>query len=291
MTSPIGFVGVGSMGSAIAGRLIGRYELLFNDRNPRAGTELAAAGARFTTTSEIARSCDIVFLSLPGPDDVLELLTGEGGMAAELRAGAIVIDTTTGSPTADAIASDALRAVGADLLDSPIGGGVRRAREGSATLMVGGAADAFERAAAALRTITPDVFHVGPSGAGHAMKLVNNLLNSCNRFAALEAVRLGQACGIDQDTVVAILNKSTGRNYATEYTFPTLLSGDEYKLQGFTLSLMEKDIRLANDLARSLDHATPIGTLVEDMTREGIERFGPGADQSQLMAEWYPPSR
>ena len=119
------------------------------------------------------------------------------------------------------------------------------------------------------------------------MKLVNNLLNACNRFAALEAVRLGQAAGSYQDEVVAVLNKSSGRNYATEYTFPPLLSGGTYKPQGFTLELMLKDVRLAVELADSSGTATPVGQLVGDLTDEAIARFGPGADQSQLMAEWY----
>src|SRR5947199_222088 len=126
-----------------------------------------------------------------------------------------------------------------------------------------------------------------PAGSGHAMKLVNNLLNTCNRFAALEAVRLGQACGMEQDTVVEVLNKSSGRNYATEYTFPTLLSGASYKLQGFTLELMRKDVHLALELAEGLGHRAPVGKLAESLADEAIARFGPGADQSQMMAEWY----
>ncbi|UUU27838.1 NAD-binding protein [Streptomyces sp. DSM 40750] len=135
--------------------------------------------------------------------------------------------------------------------------------------------------------MTTEVVHVGPVGSGHAMKLVNNLLNACNRFAALETIRLGVAAGMRQEVVVDVINKSSGRNYATEYTFPQLLSGDAYKPQGFTLQLMLKDIRLANELAEALDHSTPIGNLVQEFTQQAIERFGPTADQSQMMAEWY----
>jgi 3-hydroxyisobutyrate dehydrogenase len=153
--------------------------------------------------------------------------------------------------------------------------------------MVGASDEVFDRIKGLLLDVTSDVFHLGPVGAGHAMKLVNNLLNACNRFAALEAVRLGQACGIDQDEVVAVLNKSSGRNYATEVTFPQLLTGGSYKPQGFTLELMRKDVRLAVELADSIGHRTPVGKLAGALTDEAIARFGPGADQSQLMAEWY----
>jgi 3-hydroxyisobutyrate dehydrogenase len=289
MTEKVGFIGVGSMGSAIASRLVGAYELHVNDRNRQAADDLVRDGATFTPAEEIAKQCTRVFLSLPKPTHVAELLFGPDGIAQHFAPGSVVIDTTSGTPltVADIVAPLADR--GVDYVDSPIAGGVRRAREGTATLIVGGSEEAFAKARDLLLTVTPNVFHVGPVGAGHAMKLVNNLINSCNRFAALEAVRLGQACGIDQDTVIEVLNKGTGRNYSTEYTFPQLLSGDTYKLQGFTLELMRKDVHLANELAESLGHDTPIGHLVETLTEKGIERFGPDADQSQLMAEWYPP--
>ena len=86
------------------------------------------------------------------------------------------------------------------------------------------------------------------------MKVVNNLLNACNRFAALEAIRLGQAAGLPQDVIVDVINRSSGRNYATEYTFPHLLSGGSYKPQGFSLALMLKDMRWPTSMARELGH-------------------------------------
>lgn len=287
----MGFIGVGAMGSAIASRLIEAHELYVNDRNPEAAEDLIRGGATFMAAAEIAKHCAKVFLSLPGPANVTELLLGPDGIAQHFMSGTTVIDTTTGTPTADTEIVAALAERGVDFVDAPIAGGVRRARAGTATLMVGGSEEAFAKVRELLLCVTPDVHHVGPVGAGHAMKLVNNLLNSCNRFAALEAVRLGQACGITQNTVVEVLNKSTGRNYTTEYTFPQLLSGDTYKPQGFVLELMRKDIHLANELAEKLGHGTPIGHLVEKFTEEAIDRFGPNADQSQLMAEWDPSSQ
>ena len=287
MTERVGFIGVGAMGSAIAGRLLGSHELLVNDRNPAAADELVAGGASFADLDEIAQACRVVFLCLPGPTNVTGLLLGPEGLAHRLAPGSVVIDITTSTPTTDNEIVVALAERGVDFADSPIAGGVRRAKDGTATLMVGASDQVFDRIKGLLLEVTSDVFHLGPVGAGHAMKLVNNLLNACNRFAALEAVRLGQACGIDQDEVVAVLNKSSGRNYATEVTFPQLLTGGSYKPQGFTLELMRKDVRLAVELADSIGHRTPVGKLAGALTDEAIARFGPGADQSQLMAEWY----
>ena len=284
---PVGFVGVGAMGSAIASRLVGEYDLRVTDRNPAAADDLVAAGAKYATAEDIAATCSIVLLSLPGPADVVDLLIGAGGLAELLRPGTVVIDTTTSTPTADAQITAVLTPKGVEFADAPIAGGVRKARDGASTLMVGAAPETFAKIETLLRAVTPSVSHVGPVGAGHTLKVVNNLLNACNRFAALEAIRLGQAAGLPQDVIVDVINRSSGRNYTTEYTFPTLLSGDTYKPQGFSLALMLKDMTLANQMARELGHRAPIGALVEELTAEAVERFGSAADQSQLMAEWY----
>lgn len=287
MTTRVGFIGVGAMGSSVASRLVDHFDLRIYDRNESAAAGLVERGATFAPAEEIAEWCEVLFLCLPGPKNVEGLMLGDDGLAKRLSREAVVVDITTSTPTVDEQVANVLAACGASFVDSPIGGGVRRAAEGTSTLMVGADDATFERVRPVLEAITTGVMHVGPVGAGHAMKLVNNLLNSIHRFAALECVRLGQACGMTQDTVVKVLNASTGRNYATEYSFVHLGAGNVWKPQGFTLELMLKDVHLANELADSLDHATPIGHMVEDFTAEAIERFGSDADQSRLMAEWY----
>lgn len=275
------------MGSAIAGRLLDAYELHVNDMNPAAADDLVAGGATFSSAAEIAAACKYIFLSLPGPAHVTGLLLGEGGLAQQLTPGTVIIDTTTGTPTVDEDLVAALSARQVDFVDAPIAGGVRRAKEGTAALMVGASDEVFARVKDLLQVVTSEVFHVGPVGTGHTMKLVNNMLNNCNRFAALEAVRLGEAGGLQRDVIIEVLNKSSGRNYATEYTFPQLLSGPTYLPQGFTIGLMRKDIHLATELAHSLGHPTPIADTVEGFAEQAIARFGADADQSQMMAEWY----
>ena len=283
----IGFIGVGAMGAAIASRLL-KHELLVNDRNPDAAAELVAAGARFADTDEIAEKCRTIFICLPGPPQVTDLLLGPDGLAARLAPGTTIIDNTSGTPTTDVELVAALGERGVTYVDCPIAGGVPRAYEGTALLMVGADHDVFARVEPLLKEVTDEVVHVGPVGAGHAMKLVNNLLNACNRFAALETIRLGVAAGVAQEVVVDVINKGSGRNYATEVTYPRLLlSGEGYKPQNFTLELMLKDVRLATELAESLGHEMPVGNLVRRSTELAVERFGPKADQSQLMAEWY----
>ena len=101
MAEAVGFIGVGAMGSAIASRLIDDYELHVNDRNPAVAERLLERGATFAGVEEIAAKCNYIFLSLPRPTDVLDLLFGEGKLADLMQPGSVVIDTTTGSPTTD----------------------------------------------------------------------------------------------------------------------------------------------------------------------------------------------
>ena len=284
----IGFIGLGAMGGPVAGRLAQHHDLVVNDRNPEAAASLVAAGARRAEIPELAAACDVVFTCLPGPADMRDLvLDAEHALSRLLRPGSVLVDITSSIPTLDAQIAAALAERDVAFVDCPIAGGVRRAKEGTATLMAGAAPADFVRVQPLLREITPTVVHVGPVGTGHAMKLVNNLLNACNRFAALETIRLAERAGIERSVALDVINASSGRNFATEFTFPLLLSGAQWVPQDFTLELMLKDVRLANELAASLGHETPIGRMAQRLTKQAVERFGARADQSQMMFEWY----
>jgi 6-phosphogluconate dehydrogenase (decarboxylating) len=137
MSQKIGFIGVGSMGAALAGRLVDDHALLVHDLNPAAADQLVEGGAVFATPREIARACGVVFLSVPGPADVEKLVLGDDGLIEHLTPGSVVIDTTTSSPALDAILVQALAARGVEFADAGIAGGVRAVREGHGTLMVG----------------------------------------------------------------------------------------------------------------------------------------------------------
>src|SRR5690349_15331272 len=133
MTDKIGFIGVGAMGSAIASRLVGDYDLWVSDRNPEAAADLVRQGATFATAAEAGDGATFVFLCLPGPKQVEELMLGTDPLAAILPAGSVLIDTSTSTPVTDEKVVAALQDRDVQFIDSPIGGGVRRAREGTAT--------------------------------------------------------------------------------------------------------------------------------------------------------------
>ncbi|OZF07783.1 2-hydroxy-3-oxopropionate reductase [Rhodococcus sp. 15-1154-1] len=286
MSQTIGFVGIGAMGSAIASRLVDTNTLWVNDLNPALAIPLKERGARFAPIDEIA-TCDVVFLSLPGPDNVLKLLLGDGGLAEKMNPGSLVIDTTSSTPIVDEGLVRDLAVKSISYIDAPIAGGVRRAYDGLATLMVGATDEDFARAEPLLNTITSNVFHLGPVGAGHAAKLVNNLLNHCNRFATVEMITLAERYGIAPDVMVDVLNVSSGRSYVTDYTYPEIVFPN--LKQGFTLELMRKDAHLAGALADHVGQKLRVGSLVAEMMNEAVERLGGSADQTDLMQRWYPP--
>jgi 3-hydroxyisobutyrate dehydrogenase len=282
--TPIGFVGVGTMGSALAGRLVGAHSLLVHDVRPESAADLVAAGARFAALEEIGELCATVLLCLPAPAHVLDVLFGRGGLARALRPGSVVVDITSSTPLVDRDVADRLATLGVGFVDAPVAGGVRRAREGLATLMVGGDAAVLDKVRPILEDITPNVFHVGAVGTGHAMKLVNNLLNTCHRFATLQVLHLAESSGIDERTAIAVLNSGSGRSNVTEYTYPVLLhQGQQH---GFTLELMRKDVDLAVELGRSLGLDLEIAELVDRYMHDAVDRLGPSADQTDLMLRW-----
>jgi 3-hydroxyisobutyrate dehydrogenase-like beta-hydroxyacid dehydrogenase len=279
------------MGSALAGRFVDGHDLYVYGRAPGAAAQLVARGAKSVSLEELASSCRYVFTCLPAPPDVRAVFLGEEGIADQLPPGSIVIDFTTSTPATDQDVASALTRRWVDFVDAPVAGGTRRVEAGSATLMVGAEPDGFGKVRELLHCVTPHVLHVGPVGAGHTMKLLNNLLNACNRLAAMETIRLGEAAGLSRDVIVNVLNQGSARNYATEVTYPQLLPGDGYLPQHFTLGLFRKDVRLANELAAEHDQVNRVGRLVERGLEDAIATLGYGTDLSQFMAEWYwPPS-
>lgn len=283
MAMEVGFVGLGNMGGAIARRLLRARPLTVFDLRPQAIADLAAAGAiPAAGLAEVAAACDVVIACLPTSDDVRAILFGDGGIAAGLRRGGVVIDMTTGDPAATRDMAERLRDRGIDLVDAPVSGGPIGAEAGTLAIMVGAAPALYERCRDLLSTVSPNVFHAGGTGNGHAMKLVNNTISAANRAIAFEAVMLGVRHGLDPKVCVDIVQKSSGRSFATEVVFPRYILTGAMD-QGFTLGLMHKDLSLAAKLGA--DSGTPmrLADMVREIYRDAVARLGPDADICTLV--------
>ena len=247
------------------------------DPSEDARKAFAAIGGKTQPDADFT-GADAVVTMLPNGKIVADTLLGPA--RATLAPGTLVLEMSSSSPIETGKLAEAL---GADirLVDAPVSGGVKRAVEGSLTVMVGGASDDVAAADAVLKPLAAKVIPCGPVGAGHASKAINNFVSSASTLAAVEALQLARAFGLDGGTLVDVLNASSGKSNATEVKMKQFVLSGTYA-SGFALGLMAKDIRTAADLAvhlglnlPSLDHMSKVwGAAAQDL--------GGGVDHTRI---------
>jgi 3-hydroxyisobutyrate dehydrogenase len=267
------------MGVPMASRLIAAgYDVRGYDSS-------RAARARFggsvqTLADAAART---VVLMLPDSAVVRQVLI-EDGLFDALEPGGLVIDMSSSQPIeTQALASEAERR-GVQLVDAPVSGGVRGAVEGTLTIMAGGTESQFETCRPLLEAIGGKVLHVGPVGAGHALKALNNLLSGTTLLASAEAVLVGRRFGLDPRVMLETINVSTGRSYSTEYKLPEFVLTGTYDA-GFALRLMAKDLRIAAGLAEATATPLELGRLSTAIWERAAGELPEDADHTEI-ARW-----
>jgi 3-hydroxyisobutyrate dehydrogenase-like beta-hydroxyacid dehydrogenase len=254
MSDEIGFIGLGNMGGRMTARLVekGRPVLGYD---VRAGMAEKLGARPAATVREVAEAAGIILLSLPDSHVVEAVTGGADGLIAHARAGQIVVDLSTAAPSSTRAIRDQLAARGAAYLDAGISGGAAAADKGTLTLMVGGDEDVLGRVRPVLDCFSAQVFYCGASGSGHTAKLLNNFLNAVSLAATAEVMVAGKKAGLDLDVLLAIINASSGVNFASLNRFPKIVHGD-YLKGGLTNALMMKDVTLYADLAAGLGVAS-----------------------------------
>jgi 3-hydroxyisobutyrate dehydrogenase len=255
----IGFIGLGNMGGRMAACIV-------RSGHPVLGYDLHATEMKTAeSVAEVTDGSDIVLLSLPDSHVVEAVVLGGDGLAEHARGGQIVVDLSTSSPESTTRLHGVLGERGTAYLDAGISGGAAAAEKAALTLMVGGEPEALEKARPVLDLFSAKVFHCGPSGAGHTVKLLNNFLNAVALSATAEVMVAGKKAGLDLEVLLAVLNASSGVNFATLNRFPKIIHGD-YLKGGLTNSLMLKDVNLYVELAArlgvaSLNAAGPVASF------------------------------
>ena len=270
----IGYVGLGNMGGALASRLQLTHTLFVHDRSDVALERLHGEGAvPCATLADVTSRCEVILLCLPTSDHVREVIFGVDGLAGTVKPGTLIVDQTTGDPNATRQMSDELAHNGVELIDAPVSGGTQGAAAGTIAIMVGASAGQYERALPILRAISPNVFHAGDVGAGHTIKLVNNVVSGAQRLLTLESVALAVKNGVEPTKAVQILVSGGARNaYLQNGIVPRVIEG---KLAaGFTLGLAHKDVRLACQLG--IDSGVPMffGNLTREVLQMCISEMG-----------------
>lgn len=244
MTQRIGFIGLGNMGGRMTRRIVdGGVPVLGFDMSQEA---VVGAGATPADSAvRVVAESDIVLLSLPDSKVVEKVVLDEAFLAA-LRPGQIVVDLSTAAPSSTQAIHARLLTLGVEYLDAGISGGAAAAEKGTLTLMVGGSAAALEQVQSTFAHFATNVFLLGGPGAGHSTKLLNNFLNAIALSATAEVMVAAKKAGLDLQTVLDVLNSSSGVNFATQNRFPKIIQGD-YLKGGLTNALMTKDVVLYID--------------------------------------------
>lgn len=282
-TMHIGYIGLGAMGGALAGRLVSSGKLTVWDINSTAIAAFEALGATAApTAADLARRCDIVLLCLPRSSDVRELLFGPQGLAEGLSAGKVVIDQTSGVPGETRNMAERLADIGVAMIDAPVSGGVSGANAGNISIMASGSKAVYDRVLPLLSTISPNVFRCGERvGDAQAMKLANNVLSAGCRAATLEVVALGRKMGLSLVTMTDLLNKGSGRNRTTRNYSQNMVDGKPSTAK-FAMSLMLKDMSQAAQLGMECGAPTPLTNTVRGLLQTGVNLLGRDAQLDQL---------
>ena len=262
----IGFIGLGNMGGPMAANLVkAGHAVTGSDVVPSAVAKFASAGGSAAQSAAAAvDGAEVIITMLPAGKEVRDVYLDGEGVLARAAPGALLIDSSTiDVDTARAVAR-AAEAKGFAMLDAPVSGGVTGAQGGTLTFMVGGAADAFARAKPLLDAMGKTIVHAGAAGAGQAAKICNNMMLAVSMIGVSEGFLLADKLGLDRQKLFDIASKSSGQSWAmTSYCpvpglVPTSPANRDYQA-GFTAAMMLKDLRLAQEAARTAGATTPLG--------------------------------
>lgn len=277
----VAFLGLGTMGSGMAQTLLrGGFEVVGFDPSAAARGAFVsdAGGTAAETAADAMRGAAAVVCMLPDGKVVREALVGgEAPAAAALADGGIVLDCSSCAPTDTQALAPELDRLGIGLVDSPVSGGVKGTREGSLTLMVGGRDDHVARVRPLLEAMGRAIHHVGPVGAGHAMKTLVNYVGTSQMLLDFQALLIGQRFGLKPETMVEILDRSYARNLSTEIVLrQQILSGAFF--HNFTLALAAKDARIAAETAQAVGFGADTPAHFARLLEDAIAAMGGGED-------------
>lgn len=283
----IGFIGLGVMGAPMATHLArAGHRLTLLDIDTAAATRLAGtlgAAARVARTPrEVAQASDVVVTMLPNGQVVQQVALGDEGLVHGWRAGALLLDTSSCEPWLTQETGAALAERGGRMVDAPVSGAQWGAIDAQLVFMAGGAAEDVARARPLLDAMGRAVFHLGPLGAGHAMKCINNCITAVTLANTAEGLVAGKRYGLDPKVMVDVLNASTGGSWITQTHFHQRVFNRAFD-DPFKLELMLKDMGIALELARETATPVPLWGLGQQLWRMADHAAGPGASVSELV--------
>jgi 3-hydroxyisobutyrate dehydrogenase len=266
----VAFVGLGTMGRPMTENLAKAGFVV-------QGFDLNGTG-NAKTLREAAAGAEALITMLPDGNAVREAVLEA---LPHLAKGTVVIDMSSADPAGTRALGDALKAKGVHMVDAPVSGAVVGARNATLAIMVGGEDAVFQKIKPILSSMGNQIFHVGPLGAGHAVKALNNYLGAVGTLAGFEVLLVAKRFGLDPKPMLDAINASTGRNSTTERKIPRDILPGTFA-SGFKLALMAKDVGIAAELARGLGVEVPFMKTTLKAWREAEKALPRGADHVEI---------
>ena len=257
----IGHIGLGAMGGRIASRLLDAGHTVVGYNRTRSKAQwLVDKGMRWADTpGDVARAADVVIVMVTDSASLESVALGPAGFVNGVRPETVIVDMSTISPSVSRAIAERVRQAGGDMVDAPVSGSVLTLDQGKLSIMVGGRAPTFDRVKPLLEAIGPKVTHVGANGLALSMKIAINLSLVVQMLAFSEGVLLAEKSGIPRETAVDVLTHSAVASPLLQYRGPMVLGLPAEAW--FNVAMMQKDMRLVQDLGRELDVPLPTAAV------------------------------
>jgi len=252
MAVAVGFIGVGNMGNPMAENVLkAGFPMTVFDLSEKAMANLVKGGAKAAASAaDAVERSEVIFTSLPASPDVEKAYLEPGGLVERAKAGTVLIDLSSVLPSTPRKIEPVAKKKGVGFLEAPVSGGVTGAAAGTLAIMVGGDAETLKKVEHVMKPMGPNIFHVGPVGAGNTIKAINNMMASVNSLAMMEGLVLGVKAGLDPMTIYEVVKASSGASKALE-GIPRSIVPRNFD-PGFKVSLMNKDLETFNTIAKEL---------------------------------------
>ena len=278
MIQSVAFIGLGAMGFRMAAHLPKQFDTVYVwNRSFNKAEQHAAEYGTQAVTLEQAVQADVIFSCLPTSADVERLLEN-----LPLKSGSVWVDCTSGVPDSAQKLAAQLAEQGVIFLDAPVSGQTVGAENGTLTVMVGGNVQGYEKALPAMQAFGKLIKHVGESGAGFAVKAVNNMLMAVNLCAVAEGFTTLKAHGVNLHEALDCINASSGKSMVTETVLPQRILNRSFPVT-FALPLLAKDTGIAIDLAREAKLSAPVLSLTQNLIQAASDLSDKNSDFSSAV--------
>ena len=280
MRDPVGYVGVGNMGGAVATALARSGPVVVYDRSP-AAMAACTGTTQASDLGDLSRRCQLLFLCLPTFDAVRSVLADGSALIRNAAPGTLIVDQSTSPPDESRRIAERLARNGLSLVDAPVSGGPQGVLEGTALFTVGGTEVEFDRVASLLRPMSPNVLHTGPAGSAMVTKIANNYVAAMQAAVSLQALAFAVRSGCDPEmTAQAFLLGSGSNHYIRKFMASHVLTGNLG--MAATIEVMQKDVVLAIEAAQAVGLEWPGQGALTTLIDRCVDRYGVGASYNAL---------